>query len=379
MGTLLPIFEAEIGYYFPSDIMNTRQTEKRRESNTCGMETIDGTVVITVPKKRRYVDPSIAETTVAERTSTKKEKSFSETKNDGKDGHHGRPLNLSHHKSSVTIEQSRTPAAATATDYHHQPEKRRRKTRKDNEKESQSSAAKEISSVKPDSEKPTTIKTGLNFWMRSEKGDFGTREFEQALKQEFTVKQSKMLRDLCYYMSRKASCIQKHNTRFMKTHKCIECDFSISHQCISLNSIQHIANFRDVSLIAPEAVYSCICSFGLYHSHKHKPRSKFVGDLRSMNIYNLIEKQRYVDMNCPKCYLEIRIHNRNDALCNNFTNWTNLEDGTNGEFCRIITKNLNKTNEEIPLLNELYSCNRRCCLLFHRCEQQLYNNSENNG
>lgn len=383
MHNLLPNVELQFGCHVLPDIMNTRRTEKVREFNTGRMETNSTSMAITVPKKRRYIESEFTETTVAEKTPMKKEKSSSHAKHDVKDVHHGRPLNLSHNKSSVTIEQSQTLAPATATTYNQPDEKRRRKTRKEKTEGSQSSAAKQVSPVKPDSEKPAEfIKTGVNFWMRSEKGDFGTREFEQALKQVFNANQTKMLRDLCYHMGRKASCIQKHNTRFMKIHKCVECDFSISHQCISLESMQNMgsnAAIKEESLIAPEAVYSCTCSFGLYHSHRHKPRSKIVGDLRSMNVYNLLENRRTVDMNCPKCYLKICIHNRNDALCNNFTNWTNMDDGTNGEFYKIITRNLREINEESPQLSELYSCNRRCCLLYHRCEQKLNYISENIG
>nr|ADI40491.1 unknown [Hyposoter didymator] len=211
------------------------------------------------------------------------------------------------------------------------------------------------------------------FWMETLAGDFKSTGYNALLKNaHFTEQQANVLQQSFYQLCRKLSDISTYSDRFMKTHKCIECEFSISHQCVSIDFTQYVpssANVTGVTTITPQSTTMCICQFGFFHSHATQPRLKLANNLSLKSTLRMLEHNRSVSVSCPRCHMNVVIKNRNSDVCCDFTNWNSLEGGNRRQFFNSLENRLQTSKMSRPYLNELYTCNRQCCQLFHRCAE----------
>nr|ADI40460.1 unknown [Hyposoter didymator] len=211
------------------------------------------------------------------------------------------------------------------------------------------------------------------FWMETLAGDFASTGYNALLKNsQFTEQQAYLLQHSFYQLCRKLSDISSYSDRFMKTHKCIECDFSISHQCMSIDFSQYVpasANITGVTNIAPQSTTMCVCQFAFFHSHPTQPRVILANTLSWKSCSHMLELNRSLSLRCPRCHMNVVMKNRNNNVCSDFANWNSLEGINRRQFFKSLENRLQASKISRPHLDELYTCNRQCCQLFHRCAE----------
>lgn len=209
------------------------------------------------------------------------------------------------------------------------------------------------------------------FWAHTLASDFDSSDYEMLLKKcHFTEEQTDVIKRSFNLLCRKQYIVSTYTDRFMKTHMCIDCQFSISHQCVSVHFSQFVrsnGNVVSTTPITPESMNICTCGFGFFHSHATNSRIKLSDNLSSMNISCLYEHDRSTNVSCPKCHINIVIKNRNNNICSDLTNWVDLYGALNRQFYNFLNDHLERSSMHKPNLDELYTCRRRCCQIFHRC------------
>lgn len=202
---------------------------------------------------------------------------------------------------------------------------------------------------------------------------FDQLEFSKVLKDtEFTKAQSDILEQTLVEVWRKMSHIKRNSDRFQKTHKCLNCEFSISHQCMSLDFVRRVpfgTDFLDTTTFAPNRTIICDCSFSFFHAHLKRSRSQMVELPSSRGNCYLREHNRSVSFSCPKCYLDVTLTNRTNSVCSDLANWDRVTGDHRETFYNTIQSCLHYPRDTL-LMDEFYACGKGCCLIFHRCSEE---------
>lgn len=150
----------------------------------------------------------------------------------------------------------------------------------------------------------------------------------------------------------------------MKIHKCIDCDFSISHQCVSIDFRQYVpasANVTVVTNIPLQSTIMCVCQFGFFHSHPTQPRVELPNNLSVRSSSHMLELDRSVSVRCPRCHMNVVMKNRSNDVCSDFANWNSLEATNRRQFFKSLENRLQASQINRPYLNKLYTRYRECC------------------
>nr|AKD28038.1 N-like protein [Glypta fumiferanae] len=209
-------------------------------------------------------------------------------------------------------------------------------------------------------------------WMKILASDFKDKDFKALLiSSDFTERQANALQKTFINVSNQIHNAYKSNDRFMKTHKCLDCEFSVSHQCMSIEYLQFIPSaveLTQIGSLTPKETIMCICKFGFYHAHPSSGGVELVNKLATKHYTNrLTEHCRTVKVSCPGCKMSIVMRSRNAEVCCDFSQWMSHDGHNRKTFFSAIGNRLTNCKNNKPYLNELYTCNRQCCLIFHRC------------
>ncbi|MBT0666682.1 N-like protein [Lissonota sp. PSUC_FEM 10030012] len=209
-------------------------------------------------------------------------------------------------------------------------------------------------------------------WMKILASDFKDKDFKSLLlASEFTERQANALQKSFINVSNQIHNAYKSNDRFMKTHKCLDCEFSVSHQCMSIEYLQFVPSaveLTQIGTITPKETIMCMCKFGFYHAHASSGGIELVNKLATKHYTNrLTEHCRTVKVSCPGCKMSIVMRSRNAEVCCDFSQWMSHDGQNRKTFFSAIGNCLANCKNNKPYLNELYTCNRQCCLIFHRC------------
>lgn len=218
-------------------------------------------------------------------------------------------------------------------------------------------------------------------WDQILASNFQSVEYEKLLKKsKFTAEQTDVLKHSFHELFRKIYIATTFTDRFMKTHSCMDCQFFISHQCLSIHFSQYVrsnGNVVGITRIPPESMNICICGFGFFHSHDKKSRGYPLNDVTASDFRHLLEHDRSVTVSCITCDMNITMKNRYIDVCCSFTSWVNFDGVRNRKFYAFLDERLGLSAMDKPRRQELYTCNRRCCQIFHRCPEKAVSDNTN--
>ncbi len=344
--------------------------------------------LVAIPKKRRYLD-TVAESNSAREKSTSEMRSILTIKNPVEEVNHELASEESGKKPKDSTRKKRK-TVTWATDTPSVKNRRQHEeSHRDVKKQPKIISAPPSTSVLTDkkfdcvnvpplSDGPPANKVPSKktieknrFWTDTLASDFDSPDYEMLLKKcHFTEEQTDVIKRSFHLLCRKQYIVSTYTDRFMKTHMCIDCQFSISHQCVSVHFSQFVrsnGNVVSTTTITPESMNICTCGFGFFHSHATNSRIQLSDNLSSMKISRLYEHDRSTNVSCPKCHMNISIKNRNNNICSDLTNWVDLYGALNRQFYNFLKDHLERSSMHKPDLKELYTCRRRCCQIFHRC------------
>ncbi|AHY21975.1 N protein 1 [Diadegma semiclausum ichnovirus] len=277
----------------------------------------------------------------------------------------------------VVAKKTRKPAAP-ATD---------KPTTKKHQRKTSPPANKVLSSAPESTVKPaenlpeltSAAADGGCFWGDIVESDFKSLNYTTLLKnKQFTEEQVQAIQKSFQHLSRTFCRRPTERERFMKTYECIECHYSVSHECVSMDSPEYWTfggNVPAIDLITPDEITMCLCNFTIFHSHNALPKSKgeFVSPPPSLppSSLQLVENNRSATLECPKCYMTVSITNRNNAVCSGLMNFTGVDGRIRRRFFDFVYRNFNWETKNPPALAEFYSCSKLCCMLFHRCTRDI--------
>ncbi|XP_022120557.1 uncharacterized protein LOC110996954 [Pieris rapae] len=230
----------------------------------------------------------------------------------------------------------------------------------------------------------TSAADQLSFWKDILDSDFKSTNYTMYLKNSgFTDEQAQAIQREFNLMSRKFCRGLRKIQPCMKTHACVECNFSISHECTSI----HIAQFWNlgsnapwIHYITPESMNMCDCDFSICHSHiieetktkrGRQARKRQPSPLPSTTP--LLENNQSVNFNCTRCGMKIIIANRNNKVCSKLYGKISTDTNLLKMYYYYIHKNLVHTPQTAPIIFEIFSCNNGCCLIYHRCPKDVVN------
>lgn len=233
-----------------------------------------------------------------------------------------------------------------------------------------------------DSARAGTSATGLFSSTQSIPGDgssldemkrsFFQLDYSEVLRDiELTKEQNELLEQALMHIDRKMSHIKANSKRFMKQHRCLECEFSISHQCMPLDFIQSIPFGTELMkplTVPPHCTIICDCGFAFNHAHLKRSRySTTTYTITAKTMVPWREHNRSVEFNCPKCYLNVAMTNRVNDVCGDLTIWEHMSGADRGKFYNAIQRCMHFPPTDEPSFDNFYACSKGCCLLFHRC------------
>ncbi|CAK1542231.1 unnamed protein product [Leptosia nina] len=207
-----------------------------------------------------------------------------------------------------------------------------------------------------------------NYWFRIlQKNIDQCEDSKMLIDTDFTEEQKALLQKSFMHICRKMSQIMNNGDRFMKIHQCLQCHFSVSHQCISVDRVRQIPYGLELigpSTLIPERTTICLCGFAFSHSHSKRLRNQGPTCTPRFSPY-LREYHRSIDVSCAKCYTNIVMSNRDSDVCCDLVNWDSKSGSERQKFHTSLLKHLHY--EPSNNFDEFYGCSKGCCLLFHRC------------
>lgn len=330
--------------------------------------------------KKRSQSQSVAASSTAVKTFVVKKEHVSKPKGRARKRSHATSFDEPQSIPVVVAKKTRKPAAR-ATD---------KPTTKKQQHKASPPATKVLSSAPKSTVKPaenlpelTSAADGVCLWGDIVESDFKSLNYTTLLKNnQFTEEQVQAIRKSFQHLSQTFCRRPTKRERFMKTHECIECHYSVSHDCVSMDSSEYWTfggNAPCIDLITPEEITMCLCNFTIFHSHnvvqahsrkskrevESPPRSPLPSALR------LIENNRSANLECPRCYMTVSITNRNKDVCSDLMNFNCVEGRIRRRFFDYIHHYLDFGTKNLPGLSEFYSCSKLCCMLFHRCATDL--------
>lgn len=213
------------------------------------------------------------------------------------------------------------------------------------------------------------------FWLDELRKNFNELEYSKVLQDtEFTKEQSRVLQQSFAQLSRKMSYIKANSDRFLKTHKCRRCEFSISHQCMPLDFIRSVPFGTELmaqTVIVPSQTVVCDCGFAFSHVHLKRARRLVKLGYVDWNTPYLLLYNRSVDVSCPKCYTKIVMNNSDDKVCCDLATWDGIAGRDRETFYTGIKSCFRYSGTDAPPLDEFFACSKGCCLIYHRCSEKV--------
>lgn len=324
------------------------------------------------PHKKRFQSKSVAARSTTEKTFVVKEEHVSKSKDRAKKRSRATAFAKPKRKPAGVVKKTRKPAAR-ATD---------KPTTKERQHNASPPATKVSSSAPKSTDKPAenlsefTSAADEGMWRDIVNSGFKSDDCTMLLKKnQFTEEQIEAIQKSLQSLDRMFCRRQTIFERFMKTHECIECHYSISHECAAINSAQYWrfgGLTPSIDFIRPEIITMCLCNFTIFHSHnkvqqKSKREAKSPERSPLPRPFPLVEYNRSVNLECPWCHIIIKVSNRYKDACSDLMNFINVEGPIRKKFFGYIHDNLDFGPRNYPALSEFYSCRTLCCILFHRC------------
>ncbi|CAH2987877.1 unnamed protein product [Chilo suppressalis] len=211
------------------------------------------------------------------------------------------------------------------------------------------------------------------FWLGELRKNFNELEYSKVLRDaEFTEEQSEILQQSFAQLSRKMSYIKAHSERFLKTHKCRRCEFSISHQCMPLDFMRSVPFGTELmaeTLIVPHQTVVCDCGFAFSHTHLKRTRRPVKQSYAERYTPHLQLYMRSVNVSCPKCYTKIVMNSLDDNVCCELATWDCIAGNEREMFYTGIKRCLAYSGTDAPPLDEFFACSKGCCLIYHHCSE----------
>ncbi|AAS90272.1 c10.1 [Ichnoviriform fugitivi] len=211
------------------------------------------------------------------------------------------------------------------------------------------------------------------FWSEIIHCDFKSTNFIKLLeKKKFSEEQIEMLKQSFAHLTRAFHRRPTKPLRFMKTYECIECNFSISHECLAIDTTRYWTfggNAPCIHFIRPESTTMCACDFTIFHSHFSKSKSKRADPVPSCSPSTLpgVKVNLSVNLQCYKCATTLSMKNPPNAACADMSNFVSADGRVRKKFCEYVSENLEYGPKNSPNISEFFSCRNDCCVLFHRC------------
>ncbi|XP_046420171.1 uncharacterized protein LOC124179626 [Neodiprion fabricii] len=209
--------------------------------------------------------------------------------------------------------------------------------------------------------------TDSHFWLEVLNSKFRCSAYKNLLREStFTEAQAESLQNLFYQTSRQMYNTYINSDRVMKMHKCRDCEFSICHQCVSLNFL-HVGrangNPMTPTVVAPHTTTICICQFAFFHAHTSRPSRSETVNTRSL-------ERIIASLRCDVCDTMVMIkhpHGKNSNCT--LTKWSGINSSDEIAFHAQLIDHIKQFTPQTLSLEELYTCNHHCCLFFHRCTE----------
>lgn len=208
--------------------------------------------------------------------------------------------------------------------------------------------------------------TDSHFWLETVNSKFRSSGYKNLLRESnFTEPQAELLQNLFYQASRQMYNTFMNSDRVMKMHKCRDCEFSICHQCVSINFLHVGRTYVDATtttVIAPNTTIICICKFAFFHAHTSRPsRSEMV---------NTEILKRIAHLRCAVCDTIVMIeHPQVENTDCTLSKWSGRNSSDEKAFHAQLVDHIKHFTTQTLSLEELYTCNHHCCLFFHRCTE----------
>ncbi|ULM71645.1 N protein 3 [Diadegma fenestrale ichnovirus] len=334
--------------------------------------------------KKRSRSQSVAAKSTAVKTSEVKKKHVSKPKGRAEKRSHATSFDERQSIPVVDAKKTRKPAAP-ATD---------KPTTKKHQRKASPPAKKVLSSAPESTIKPAEKLPELTspadvgcFWGKIVESDFKSLNYTALLKnKQFTEEQVEAIRKSFQHLSRTFCRRPTKRERFMKTYECTECHYSVSHECVSMDSPEYWTfggNNPCIELIEPDEITMCLCNFTIFHSHNVLQKPKREYDLPPPSPPSspppssllMVVNNRSVTLECPKCHMSVSITNRNNAVCSGLMNFTSVDGPIRRRFSDYVYRYLDWDTKNPPALSEFYSCSKLCCMLFHRCARDIIDRS----
>lgn len=339
--------------------------------------------------RKQKQSKSIAASSTAKKTSAVKQKHVSKPKDRAKKRSHATSFDKPQHiPAAVSGKRVRKPAAP-ATDTDESPIKKKATDvkKQPHQQRKRSSPATKVSSSAPKSTDMTAENLSdltsaadkFRFWGDVLGSDFKSDNYVMYLKNhQFTEDQVQAIQKSFQYLYRSYCRKPIIRQRSMKTYECMECNFSVSHECVCMNSSAYwtFAGIAPrVEFITPESTTMCSCNFTVFHSHCDQSKSKRRAESLESNplpsTIPLVINNRSVNFDCPRCCMKVLITHREKDVCSKLMEFISADNPVQKKFFNYINNHLDYSPKELPILPEFYSCSNLCCMIFHRCAKNF--------
>lgn len=239
-----------------------------------------------------------------------------------------------------------------------------------------SSAPKRTVKTAAAAESPSVLTSAADrarLWRNIVHCDFKSTKFIELLKKtQFSKEEIEILKQSFVHLNRAFRRRPTKPLRTMKTYECIECNFSISHECSAIDTTRYWTfggNTPCIRFIKPESTTMCACYFTIFHSHLSKSKSKRAEPASSCSPSTLpgVKINLSVNLHCYKCATTLSMNNPPYAACPDMSNFVTADGPHRKKFFQYVCKNLECGPKDNPNMSEFFSCRNDCCVLFHRC------------
>lgn len=209
-------------------------------------------------------------------------------------------------------------------------------------------------------------------WMDTLRTNFDQLETSKILrKANLTKAQNEILERSLTQLCKKMACVKMNSDRFLKMHKCLGCEWTISHQCLSFEFLRKVPMstqlMRQVNIV-PNRTVICNCGFAFFHAHLKRPRAaSVVENTVSIHTAHLREIDRVTNVRCNKCHIKVTMADRGSNVCRGLAKWDSMNGDNRQDFYDTIQSCLHYPEPGAPSLDEFFACPKNCCLFFHRC------------
>lgn len=212
----------------------------------------------------------------------------------------------------------------------------------------------------------------MDSWLHILQNDFKTTNYCSLLEgNDFNEGQINVLQKSFQILSRTFCRKFKRHERVMKIFECIECPYTVSHECVAIDSTEYwtfAGTAPCVEPIIPEETTMCLCNFTLLHSHRLNPtyETEPLLPLPSPTSLPLAQTSFNVCCVCVRCNINIYITTQ-DYECSRMMYFISIDNPIRKQFCKNVCFHLNDESNKAPDLSNFYACKKLCCMIFHRC------------